>query len=68
MLHTKLRGNRPPVPEKKIFEGVFTIYERGGHRGHATSIISTNFHFHVPKSLHKNLVKNRPLVSEKSMF
>ena len=22
MLHTKFRGNRPPVPEKKIFEGV----------------------------------------------
>ena len=21
MLHTKFRGNRPPVPEKKIFEG-----------------------------------------------
>ena len=21
MLHIKFRGNRPPVPEKKIFEG-----------------------------------------------
>ena len=28
-----------PVPEKKIFEGFFAIYEHGGHLGHVTWII-----------------------------
>ena len=41
----------PPVPEK-IFEGFFTIYGRGGHLGHVTSIVLINFHFLVPESLH----------------
>ena len=38
----------PPVP-KKIFKG-FTIYGQGGHLGHVTSIMSSNFHFLVPES------------------
>ena len=29
----------PPVLEKKIFEGFFTIYGHGGHLGHVTWII-----------------------------
>ena len=29
-----------------------TIYGRGGHPGHVTSIMLINFHFNVPKSLH----------------
>ena len=33
----------PQVPVEKIFEGHFTIYGLGGHLGHGTSIISTNF-------------------------
>ena len=33
----------PPVPEKKIFEGFFTIYGRGGHLGHVTSTMSSDF-------------------------
>ena len=41
----------PLVPEK-IFEGFFTIYGRGGHLGHVTSIMSSNFHFLVPESFH----------------
>ena len=44
------------------------MYGHGGHLGHVTSIISTIFHLHVPKSLHTNLVKNALIVSEKSMF
>ena len=61
MLHTKFHGNRPPVQEEKIFEGFFTIYGRhGSHLGHLTSIISTNFHFHEPKSLNTNFDKKRP--------
>ena len=41
-----------PVPEKKIFEVFFTIYGHGSHLGHVTSIMSINFHFLVPESLH----------------
>ena len=51
MIHTKFRGIGQPVTVKKIFEGFFTIFWHGGHLGHVTSIISTNFRFHVPKSL-----------------
>ena len=39
-----------PVPEKKSFEG-FIINGHGGHLGHMNSMISTNFHFNVTKSL-----------------
>ena len=41
-----------PVPEKKMFEDFFTIYGRGGHLGHVTSIMSSDFHFLVPESFH----------------
>ena len=30
---------------------MFTIYGRGGHLGHVTSIMSSDFHFLVPESL-----------------
>ena len=33
----------PPVLEKKIFEVFFTIYGHGGHLGHVTRIMLTNF-------------------------
>ena len=49
MLHNKFCGNRPAGSGD--FWSVFTIYGYGGHLGHVTSIISINFHFHVPKSL-----------------
>ena len=41
----------PPVPEKNIFKG-FTIYERGCHLGHVTSIMSSDFLFLVPERFH----------------
>ena len=31
---------------------VFTIYGHGGHLGHVTKIMLTNFHFLVPESFH----------------
>ena len=40
MLHTKFRGHRPAGSGEEDFYRVFTIYERGGHLGHVTSIIS----------------------------
>ena len=41
-----------PVPEKKALEGFFTIYGGGGHLGHVTSFMSSDFHFNVPESFH----------------
>ena len=55
----------PPVPEKKMFEGCFTIYGRCGQLGHVTSIISSDFYFLVPENFHKNLVHIGTVVSEK---
>ena len=49
MLHTKLSGNRPVGSGENLLR-VFTIYVRGGHLGHVTSILSSDFHFLVPES------------------
>ena len=51
MLHTKLRGNQP-TGSGEDFLRVFTIYRCGGHLGHVTSIMSSDFHFHIPQSFH----------------
>ena len=68
MLHTKFRGNRPAGPGVKDFLRVFTIYGRGGHLDHVTSIMSSDFHFLVPESFHKNLVQIGTVVPEKILF
>ena len=52
MLHTKFRENRPAGSGEEDFLRVLTIYGRGGHLGHVTSIISSDFHFLVHQSLH----------------
>ena len=51
MLHTKFRGNRP-AGSGEDFLRVHTIYGRGGHLGHVTSIMSPDFHFLVPESFY----------------
>ena len=53
MLHTKFRGYRPAGSGEEDFLRVFTIYGRGSHLGHVTSIMSSDFYFHVPESFHK---------------
>ena len=53
MLHTKFCGNRSAGSGEKDFQKIFTIYRHGGHLGHVTSIISSDFHFLVPESFHK---------------
>ena len=54
MLRTKVRGNIGLlVLEKKIFKGFFTIYGHGGHLGHVTRIMSSDFYFLVPESFYK---------------
>ena len=44
MLNSKFRGNQP-AGFGEDFLRVFTIYGRGGHLGHVTSIMLINFHF-----------------------
>ena len=51
-----------------VFRRVFTIYWHGGHLGHLTSIMSSDFHFLVPESFHKNLVQIGTVASEKIRF
>ena len=58
MLHPKFLGNQPAGSEK-IFEMVFTIYRHGGHLGHVTSIMSSDFHFLVPESFHTKFGSDR---------
>ena len=52
MLHTRFRRNLPVGIGEEEFLRVFTIYGRGGHLGHVTSIMSSDFHFLVPESFH----------------
>ena len=59
MLHTKFRGNQPTDSEEDFWRD-FTIPGHVGHLGHVISTISTNFHFHVPKSLHTKFCCKRP--------
>ena len=53
MLHTKFRGNRPAGSGEEDFRRVFSIYGRGDHLGHVTSIMLSDFYFLVPESFHK---------------
>ena len=41
-----------PVPEKKIFEGFFTIYGRGGHLGYVTQMPRINIRSPYPRRFH----------------
>ena len=59
MLETKFRGNRLAGSGEEDFSRVFTIYGRGGHFGHVTSIMSSNFHFLVPESFHTKFGSER---------
>ena len=51
MLHSKFPGNRP-AGSGEDFRRVFTIYGHGGHLGHVTSIMPSDFHFLVLESFH----------------
>ena len=52
MLHAKFRGNRPAGSREEDFWRVFTIYGRGGHLGHVTQMLRTNFRSPYPSRLH----------------
>ena len=59
MLHTKFHGNRPAGSGEEAFLRVFTIYGCGGHLGHVTSIMSSDF---------QSLDQIGTIVSEKIQF
>ena len=67
MLHTKFLGNRS-AGSGEDFQRVSTIHGHGGHLGHKTSIMSSDFHFLVTESFHKNLIQIRKVVSQKIRF
>ena len=55
MLHTKFYRNQPAGSGEEDFKRVFTTYGHGGHLGHVTSIMSSDFYFLVPESFHKKI-------------
>ena len=57
MLPTKFLGNQPAGSGD--FLRVFTIYGRGGHLCHVTSIMTSNFHCLVPESFHTKFGSDR---------
>ena len=59
MLQTKFCGNRPAGSGEEDFLRIFTIYELGGHLGHLTSIMSSDFHFHIPESFYTKFGSDR---------
>ena len=58
MLHTKFRGNRLAGSREEDFYRVFIIYA-GGHLGHVTSTMSSDFQFLVPESFHTKFGSDR---------
>ena len=58
MLHTKFHENWPAGSGEDV--KVFTIYGHGGHLGHVTSIMSSDFHFLVPESFHTKFSSEWP--------
>ena len=60
IIHTKFRENRPAGSGEEDFRRVFTIYGHGGHLGHVTSIMSSDFHFLVPESFHTKFSSEWP--------
>ena len=59
MLHAKFHGNLPVVSGEDFLR-VSTIYGHGGHLGHVTSIMSSDFHSFVPESFHTKFGLDRP--------
>ena len=48
MLHIKFHENRPAGSGEEDFCVGFTIYGHGGHLGHVTWILRSNFHYLYP--------------------
>ena len=59
MLHAKFQDHRTSGSGEEDFQSFFTIYGHGGHLGHVTSIMSSDFHFLVPESFHTKFGSDR---------
>ena len=62
MLHAKFQDHRASDFEERSFLKVFSIYGRGGHLGHVTWTIYTNFGSPFPSRLHIKFGFDRPNV------
>ena len=51
MIHAKFQNQRPSGSGEKILK-VFAIYSHGGHLGHVTLTVYTNFHCPFLTMLH----------------
>ena len=58
MLHIKFCGDQPAGSVEDCLS-VFTIYGRCCQLGYVTSIMSSDFHFHVPESFHTKFGSDR---------
>ena len=65
MLHTKFGENWPAGSGEEDFRRVFTIYGRGGHLGHVTQMLRTNFRSPYPRKFHLNLALIGQAILEK---
>ena len=54
LLLISLNGRCLLVPRRIFLKG-FIIYGHGGHLIHVTSIMSSDFYFHVPESFYKKI-------------
>ena len=64
MLYAKFQDHRT-TGSGEDFLKVFTIYGRGGHLGHVTWTVYTNFRSHLPRRLHMKFGFDRPSESLK---
>ena len=58
MLHAKFQDHRTSGSGDEDFQR-FLPYGLGGHLGHVTSIMSSDFHFLVPESFHTKFGSDR---------
>ena len=59
MMHAKFQDHRTSGSRENL-KTFFTIYGHGGHLGHVTWTINTNFHSPFPRRLHMKLVFDLP--------
>ena len=59
MLHTNFCGKGLAGSEEEDFGRGFTTYGHGGHLGHMTIIMFSNFYFLVPESFHTKFCLER---------
>ena len=67
MLHAKFQNHRPRSGEEDFLK-VFAIYSHGGHLGHVTWTIYTNFCSPFLRMLHMKFDLIGPVVSEAKTF